>query len=166
MPLHPTVLWAQRADLIFLTVDLIDITDPKINLTSDRFQFKAKGGKEQNEYECEIEFLKSINVEKSTQHLTAHNLSMTIYKAEGAEGYWDKLQKGGKLNFLKTDFNKWRDEDDEDDEDPMAGMPGMPGMGGGMPDMANMMGGAGGMDFSQFLNNPELQNMVRLSSLS
>ena len=26
MPLHPTVLWAQRNDVIYLTVQLVDIT--------------------------------------------------------------------------------------------------------------------------------------------
>ncbi|CAO3589186.1 unnamed protein product [Absidia cylindrospora] len=166
MPLHPTVSWAQRADFIYLTVNLSDITEPKINLTSDRFQFKGKGEKEQNEYECEIEFFNSVDVEKSKQVLTPRNLTMFIYKTKDSEGYWDKLQKGGKLNFLKVDFTKWRDEDDEDDEqpDPMAGMAG-PGAGAeGMPgNMADLMGGmgggAGGMDFSQFLNSPDFQNM-------
>ncbi|KAI9308025.1 HSP20-like chaperone [Cunninghamella echinulata] len=150
MPLHPIVSWAERAEFIYLTVNVSDITEPKIELTPTKFVFKGKGEKEQNEYECEIEFNKTVNVEKSKQHLTARNLTMIIYKAEDSQGYWNKLQKGGKLNFLKVDFAKWRDEDEEDDQ----------------PDPMNNMGdlmsgqGMGGMDFSQFLNNPDLQNMA------
>lgn len=97
--------------------------------------------------------------------LTARNLSMVIYKTEDSEGFWDKLQKGPRPNFLKVDFAKWRDEDDEDEydaqADPMAGMGGAQGA-GGMPDMSSLMGGgAGGMDFSQLLNSADFNNMVK-----
>jgi hypothetical protein len=90
---------------------------------------------------------------------------MVIYKTEDSEGFWDKLQKGARPNFLKVDFAKWRDEDDEDEDaqaDPMAGMGGPQGA-GGMPDMSSLMGGggAGGMDFSQLLNSADFNNMVR-----
>lgn len=84
MTLHPTVSWAQRAEFIYLTVNVSDITvstchlypsslpvtpfsftyqEPTIDLTADRFYFKCKGEKEQNEYECELEFLKPVDVE-------------------------------------------------------------------------------------------------------
>lgn len=66
-----------------------------------------------------------------------------LYKKE--EEYWPKLQKGAKLNFLKVDFAKWKDEDDEDEEegpeDPMGGMDFsqlMSQAGGNMPNMGNM----------------------------
>lgn len=35
MPLQPTVLWAQRKDRLFLTIDLQDCKDPKVTLDSD-----------------------------------------------------------------------------------------------------------------------------------
>ncbi|KAI7850814.1 HSP20-like chaperone [Circinella umbellata] len=144
MPLHPTVLWAQRNDLIYLTVQLVDITKPQIDVTSERFHFKGKGEKEQNEYEAEIEFYGPVDVEKSKQHLTPRNLTMVIYKKE--EGYWPKLQKGGKLNFLKVDFARWRDEDEEDEEegggqDPMGAMDFqslMSQAGGNLPNMDDL----------------------------
>jgi hypothetical protein len=79
---------------------------------------------------------------------------MVIYKKGGeTAGYWPRLLKqSGRVNYLKTDFSKWVDEDEEDEEEAnpadqfggmdfsslmanagaggMAGMPGMPGMGG------------------------------------
>lgn len=77
---------------------------------------------------------------------------MVIYKKE--DGYWPKLQKGGKLNFLKVDFQKWRDEDDEEEEgqqpaDPMGGLDFQSLMaqagaaGGGLPNMDDMVSFAG-----------------------
>lgn len=73
---------------------------------------------------------------------------MAIYKKE--DGYWPKLQKGGKLNFLKVDFQKWRDEDEEEEEgqqpaDPMGGLDFQSLMaqagaaGGGLPNMDNLV---------------------------
>lgn len=73
---------------------------------------------------------------------------MAIYKKE--DGYWPKLQKGGKLNFLKVDFQKWVDEDEEEEEgqqpaDPMGGLDFQSLMaqagaaGGGLPNMDNLV---------------------------
>lgn len=68
---------------------------------------------------------------------------MIIYKKE--EGYWPRLQKGGKLNYVKVDFSKWKDEDEEEEEesaDPMGGMDFqslMAQAGGNMPTMDDMV---------------------------
>ncbi|KAI8331485.1 HSP20-like chaperone [Chlamydoabsidia padenii] len=172
MTLHPTVLWAQRAEYVYLTVELTDITDPVIELTADKFHFKGKGEKEQKEYECEIEFLKSVDPQKSHRVLTPRGLTMIIIKTD--QGYWDKLQKGPRPNYLKVDFNRWRDEDEDEDEKdaPGGGMPDMAslasmmgGGGGGMPDLSSMMGGGagGGMpDLSSMMGGdmPDLSNMM------
>ncbi|KAI9321312.1 HSP20-like chaperone [Dichotomocladium elegans] len=142
MPLHPSVLWAQRKDLIYLTVEVTDINKPVIEVKPNSFHFKGKGEKEQNEYEAEIEFYAAVDVEKSKQHLTPRNLTMIIYKKE--EGFWPKLQKGNKLNFVKVDFSRWKDEDEEDDDglpDPMGGMDFqslMAQAGGNMPNMDDL----------------------------
>ena len=55
------------------------------------------------------------------------------------DNWWPRLNKGSKLNFVKTDFARWRDEDDEDDEPEAAGMD----MGG--------MGGPGGFDIQSLM---------------
>ncbi|KAF7720656.1 Prostaglandin E synthase 3 (Cytosolic) [Apophysomyces ossiformis] len=148
MPFHPTLKWAQNKDVIFLTVELSDITNPEIDVKPEKFHFKGKGEKEQKEYEAELEFHGKIDVEKSKKNLTARELFIVLQKAE--QGFWPKLQKGGKLNFLKTDFARWKDEDDDDEEDQGQGD----------------MGGMGGMDFSSILSQagvgsqPDLDNYL------
>lgn len=87
MPLHPTVLWAQRADVLYLTVEISDIKvsyccccsyivflmaytlnflqEHKIDLTETKLKFTGVGEKEQNQYEAEIEFYGNVDVEVS-----------------------------------------------------------------------------------------------------
>merc|ERR1711964_553311 len=70
-------------------------------------------------------------------------------------------------HFLKTDFDKWVDEDEQDEapEDDLANMGGMGGM-PGMGDMSSMMGGAGGdfggIDFSKLGGAAEPEEMTTM----
>ena len=59
--LAPTVLWAQRTDEIFITIDLMDIENPTVNLTSDKLYFQGRSlGKD---YEVELKFFSKIDPE-------------------------------------------------------------------------------------------------------
>ncbi|KAH8552818.1 HSP20-like chaperone [Umbelopsis sp. PMI_123] len=137
MPLHPTVLWAQRADVLYVTVEVFDIEKPEIHIDNQKFSFKGISKESNQEYAVELEFYGEIDPEKSKQHLTARNLQMVIYKKGGeSAGYWPRLLKSSqKVNFLKTDFAKWKDEDDDDEED------------------VNPADQFGGMDFSSLMAN-------------
>jgi len=134
-PLYPEVLWAQRADVLYLTVNLTDIKDPSIQLEKSNLAFKAKGEVEQKDYEFAFQFFDEVDPVKSKQHLTARNLFFLIHKSK--EGWWPRLlQDKSKPHFLKTDFSRWKDEDDEEEE---------VGAGGG--------GDLNNMDFSSILQN-------------
>ncbi|KAF9922322.1 hypothetical protein FBU30_007587 [Linnemannia zychae] len=128
-PLTPEVLWAQRANLVYVTISLADAT-PTINLTADKLEVTAiADGKN---YAVNIEFNQAIDPETSTTKATPRNIFFILRKKE--EKWWPRLNKGSKLNFVKTDFARWKDEDDEDDEPEqpdgfdMGGMGGMGGM--------------------------------------
>jgi len=146
MALHPEVLWAQRAELLYITVNLTDIKEQKIELDKTSLKFKAKGEAEQKDYEFSLEFFDEIDPEKSKQHLTGRGLFFLIQKSK--EGWWARLLKDkAKPHFLKTDFSRWKDED-EDEEEETSG-PGGPGGGDGL---ANM-------DFSSILQNSGMGGM-------
>ncbi len=69
-----------------------------------------------------------------------------LRKKELGEEYWPRLLKDGKkIHFLKTDFDKWVDEDEQDavPEDSL-GAGGMPSDMGGMAGMGGD-GGFGGI---------------------
>ncbi|KAF9118508.1 hypothetical protein BGX30_004528 [Mortierella sp. GBA39] len=142
----PEVIWAQRANLVYVTVNLADTT-PTINLTADKLEVTATS--DGKNYHVSLEFNKPIVPETSTTKATARNIFFILNKKE--DDWWPRLNKGSKLNFVKTDFARWKDEDEEDDEPEqneaadMGGMGGMDlqslmasmGQGGGMPDMGD-----------------------------
>lgn len=67
---HPEVKWAQRNDKVFLTVQLPDSKDAKVNLQPDGiFTFTAKGGAENHAYELKLELFDKVNVEVSQTNI-------------------------------------------------------------------------------------------------
>lgn len=55
--------WAQRPNLLFITVCLEDCKDPTIKVEKDSLYFKGVGGAEKKECEVKLEFLKEIDTE-------------------------------------------------------------------------------------------------------
>ncbi|KAI0432647.1 HSP20-like chaperone [Xylaria sp. FL1042] len=154
----PEVLWAQRSsstdpekNFIYLTISVPDV--PKENLKLDlqptSLTFHGYSETLKRTYHLEISFYAEIDPAESKINHTARNVEMKLRKKDLKEEYWPRLLKdSAKVQFLKTDFDKWVDEDEqneapEDDFSQFGGMGGMPGMGG--------MGGGdfGGIDFSK-----------------
>ncbi|KAK8086854.1 hypothetical protein PG994_001828 [Apiospora phragmitis] len=138
--LTPQVLWAQRSsntdpekNFIYLTIVVPDVKKDnlKLDLKSDSLNFQDR------------------HVENSKINHTSRNIEIKLRKKELKEEYWPRLLKESKkLQFLKTDFDKWVDEDEqneapEEDFSNFGGMGGMPGMGGAGG------GDFGGIDFSK-----------------
>ncbi|GAA5974180.1 hypothetical protein JCM11641_003310 [Rhodosporidiobolus odoratus] len=175
----PNVLWAQRSsesdparNLIFLTIDAPEL-DPSytFEVSGNKLTFKGKTHEldspkgtaahlDAKSYELDIELFDEAEEQKRA--LSGKSLKVVLQKKTPKEEYWPRLTKEKvRLNWLKTDFALWRDEDEQDDEPETAaddfGGGGMPPMGaggmGGMPGMGGMggMGGAGGMDFASMM---------------
>ncbi|KAI0393541.1 HSP20-like chaperone [Xylariaceae sp. FL0594] len=153
----PEVLWAQRSsssdpekNFIYLTISVPDV--PKENLKLDlqptSLTFQGHSETLKRTYHLELSFYAEIDPAESKIHHTARNVEMKLRKKELKEEYWPRLLKDkAKVQFLKTDFDKWVDEDEQneapdDDLSQFGGMGGMPGMGG-------MGGDFGGIDFSK-----------------
>jgi prostaglandin-E synthase len=61
---HPEIVWAQRSEQVFLTVELPDAKDPKLKLEPDgKFIFSARAGSTDDLFEIELELLDKIDVE-------------------------------------------------------------------------------------------------------
>ncbi|KAI9364511.1 HSP20-like chaperone, partial [Zopfochytrium polystomum] len=148
----PELLWAQRDNEIYLTINVSDVVDPKIELKPDSIHFA--GPSHGKLYEFKLDFYKEIDPESSRKNVTARSIVLIIAKKQGEYQYWPRLIKSStKPHFLKTDFARWKDEDDDDDEDArgpgggfdMSQFTGMGDMMGGMGGMGGL-GGMGGMD--------------------
>ncbi|XP_046846709.1 prostaglandin E synthase 3-like [Xenia sp. Carnegie-2017] len=117
--LHPLVLWAQRKDIIFLTIRLEDTTNPEIKLDEEKMYFRSKGGHDKKLHGFEFKFYAPIVPELSKQHFTSRELTFVLKKKDKESSFWPRLlESKEKVTYLKTDFDKWKDEDDSDDEDP------------------------------------------------
>ncbi|KAB2577351.1 putative cs domain-containing protein [Lasiodiplodia theobromae] len=153
--LTPEVLWAQRSSAtdpernhVFLTISAPDVPKEKMTLDVQPTKVAFTGHSELKnvDYKVELELFAEIVPNESKINHTGKNIEMVLRKKELKEEFWPRLLKESKkLHFLKTDFDKWVDEDEQDeaaDDDYLANMGGMPGMGGGD-------GGFGGIDFSK-----------------
>ncbi|KAF7861828.1 hypothetical protein EAF04_007710 [Stromatinia cepivora] len=155
----PEVLWAQRSNkteaeknFIYLTISVPDVKEPKIELKSQSLTFSGYSESLKRAYAVTLEFYAEIDESASKYNHTQKSTQFVLRKKELKEEFWPRLLKDAKkVHFLKTDFDKWVDED-EQDEAPEEDLSQMGGM-GGMPGMGDMMGGAGGdfggIDFSK-----------------
>ncbi|EEB08622.1 hypothetical protein SJAG_03784 [Schizosaccharomyces japonicus yFS275] len=141
----PEVLWAQRSNaeeqdknVIYLTVMIPDSVSPSIDVENDKLKVEAKSANSTH-YAVEIPFFKEIIPEKSKYHVTGRCIYFVLYKKDAAAEFWPRLTKEkARLHWLKTDFDRWVDEDEQEE----VAEPANP-FGAGMPDFSNM-------DFSQF----------------
>ncbi|KAF4554807.1 Wos2-like protein [Elsinoe fawcettii] len=161
----PEVTWAQRSsnteaekNHVYLTIAVPDV-DPKqikLDIQPTYLDFKGYSDTKKATYAVKLEFFDEIDPAESKIHHTPRDVELVLRKKELKEEYWPRLLKDkSRAHFLKTNFDKWVDEDEqnevaEDDDymSRMGGMPGMGGMGGGMPGMGGD-GGFGGIDFSK-----------------
>lgn len=118
MSRHPPVKWAQRSDVLYITVELPDAQDVKLKLEPEgKFYFSATAGAEKIPYEVDIDLFDKIDVNNSKASAGSRNICYFVKKAESK--WWDRLLKqGGKTPiFLKVDWDKWVDEDEEQEQD-------------------------------------------------
>ena len=158
---HTAVTWAQRSsatdparNFLYLTINAPDVDEKtlKLDIQPTHIDFSGYSKSKKLNYKVKLDFFAEIDPAETKSKASARGVDLIVRKKEAKEEFWPRLTKEKqKLHFLRTDFDKWVDEDEQDEkeEDPYAdymgggGMPGMPGM-GGMGDMGGM-GGMGGI---------------------
>jgi len=131
----PPVTWAQRKNLVFLTICVEDCKKPKIDMQNDKIVFKGTGGTEKKEYEYTFNLYKDIDTEKSRSFIRDRNIELILIKKEEGPFWPHLLKEKTKQHWLKVDFSRWKDEDDSDDEE---------GQNTDLEEMMRQMGGLGG----------------------
>lgn len=137
--LEPTIKWAERKDKLYVTIELTDVKDPKIDITDDNV-LKFNGTSDGKAYSLELPLFGEVNKEESKWTLDTRNIFLNIHKkTKGA--HWNFINKDKKkYNHIKVDWQLYIDEDEED-EQANANMGGFPGMMGGnnFMNMGDMM---------------------------
>ncbi|KAF3043463.1 hypothetical protein E8E12_008965 [Didymella heteroderae] len=148
----PEVTWAQRSsaddpekNYIFLTIVAADVpeSDLKLDLQPTKLSFKGTSTSKKVTYAVDLEFFAEIDPKESKIQHSGRDVTLVLRKKELKEEFWPRLLKDkAKVHFLKTNFDKWVDEDEQDEapaDDEMMNQ--MNPMGGD--------GGFGGIDFSK-----------------
>ncbi|CAJ1969063.1 unnamed protein product [Sphenostylis stenocarpa] len=131
MSRHPEVKWAQRLDKAYVTIQLPDAKNAKVDLTPDGvFTFSASAGAQENLYELKLELFDRVNVKESKINVGVRGIFCVVQKLE--QGWWKRLltAEGRPPHYVKVDWDKWVDEIEDE------------GFGGDLE--------FGGMDFSKF----------------
>jgi hypothetical protein len=100
----------------------------KLDLKPTGLTFSGYSDSLKRSYHLELEFYAEIDPAESKIHHTAKNIELVLRKKELKEEFWPRLLKDAKkVHFLKTDFDKWVDEDEQDEapEDDLGAMGGM-----------------------------------------
>ncbi|GJZ39497.1 HSP20-like chaperone, partial [Tanacetum coccineum] len=117
MSRHLALKWAQRADVLFITIDLPDAKDVKLKLEPEgKLYFSATAGADNVPYEIDVNLHDKVDVNESKSSVGSRNIVYLIKKEENK--WWNRLlkQEGKTPAFVKADWDKWVDEDEQDEK--------------------------------------------------
>lgn len=119
------VLWAQRShetdaekNFIYLTIKVPDVPreNIKLDIQPTKLSFEGHSDTLKKTYQVELEFYAEIDPAESKTHHTPRDVELKLRKKELNKDYWPRLLKDTKkVHFLKTDFDKWVDEDEQNE---------------------------------------------------
>ncbi|KAB8077974.1 HSP20-like chaperone [Aspergillus leporis] len=153
--LHPEVTWAQRSsdsdaerNYLYVSIKAPDVnrSEATLNITPTNVTF-AGDSKKGVRYEVSLDLYAEIDPENSKVNHSDREVELVLRKKELKEEFWPRLLKTTqKIHFLKTDFDKWVDEDEQDEapEDDYAN-----NFGGFEGGLGGEGGGLGNIDFSK-----------------
>lgn len=112
MSQYPNILWAQRKDRIFMTIDVRDIKNETVELKEESVHFK--GETKDKHYEVTLDLYKQVDTNESKFNVNDYMVQVVLIKHNKEEEFWPRLSKDDKKNnFIKVDWNKYVDEDEE-----------------------------------------------------
>ncbi|KAL2829064.1 HSP20-like chaperone [Aspergillus pseudoustus] len=149
---HPEVTWAQRSsttdatrNYLYVNIKAADVSkaDAKLDITAKNVTFSGNS-KKGVRYQVSLDLFGEIEPENSKVNHSDREVELILRKKELKEEFWPRLlETKQKIHFLKTDFDKWVDEDEQDvaaEDDYANNFGGFDGMD---------QGGLGNIDFSK-----------------
>jgi prostaglandin-E synthase len=104
-----TIIWAQRKDRIFLTAEIEDLQIEQMNCQNN--QFTLKGANSLNRYELKLELFADLKWDDHKRVESSRHVELVLPKLE--DKWWPRLLKStSKVQWIKSDFDKWIDEEE------------------------------------------------------
>jgi hypothetical protein len=106
----PPCRWAQSKTEVFLTFE-VDVQDGErsINVTTDEIHFET------HSYECTLRLAHEVEDAKVDITSTKRDVTLTLVKK--IPGFWFRLQNEASSVYVRTDWNRWCDEEEKDASD-------------------------------------------------
>ncbi|XP_032871701.1 prostaglandin E synthase 3 isoform X1 [Amblyraja radiata] len=115
-----TAKWYDGRDYVFVEFCVEDSKDVQINFEKEKFTFSCLGGTENVKHFNEVNLFNAIDPNDSRHKRTDRSVLCYLRKGEPGQK-WPRLTKETpKLNWLKVDFNNWRDWDDDPEEEDLS----------------------------------------------
>ena len=102
--LQPQLLWAQRKDKLYLTVDLQDCEAPDVKVTNEdgAGKFDFRGTSAGNQYELSVSLFAEVSTDEVQIANTARHVFLMVPKKEEGD-HWPRLTKEkGKQNHIQA----------------------------------------------------------------
>lgn len=111
----PSVSWAQRSALVFLTIN-VECDKPEIKIDNKGVYFKGVCLPDQKIHEVEIPLYSEIDPERSVHCNKGRFIDVVLTKKTDGP-FWPTLTSDKKKHhWLKVDFERWQDEDESGEE--------------------------------------------------
>ena len=111
----PNVLWAERKDTVFLTVEVADVTAPEVKVEDDG-HVTFSGTSDGKHYALDLHLAGALVGSESKVAVLPRHIVLALTKASPGP-HWGKLLAGGKApHYVKVDWTKYKDEDEEEAE--------------------------------------------------
>jgi prostaglandin-E synthase len=110
----PNIKFAQRKDRIYITIDIVDVSCPIIDII-DNTTLTFSGTKTDKAYFLNIEFFDEVVKMESKFTLNTRNIFLNIKKKQSGP-FWPRIFKENtKHSWLTIDWQYYIDEDDDED---------------------------------------------------
>jgi hypothetical protein len=94
----------------------VQASNLKLDVKPTTVKFAGHSDSLKKDYAIELELYSEIDEAHTKVNHTAKNVQLVLRKKELKEEFWPRLLKEAKkVHFLKTDFDKWVDEDEQDE---------------------------------------------------
>ncbi|XP_077283638.1 3-hydroxyacyl-CoA dehydratase 2 isoform X2 [Arctopsyche grandis] len=120
--LHPVVLWSQTAEVISLSVQLVEPKNHQLQAADTHIQFRAagRGAHGLADYGFRLDLYSHLHQDPEGTYCQVFDNRLEIYLKKAKSAWWPRLTaQAQKPVWLKVDFDRWKCEGDgiEDSED-------------------------------------------------
>ena len=115
--MQPNIIWAQRKDIVMITIQVHDAVDPVIKLEDKAFIFTGKSANQEFSFNTRVDLFGEVDAadEQSKYIVRPRGIEIKLKKKDDTV-WWPRLSSNTKeLHYISVGWNHWVDEDEEDE---------------------------------------------------